>query len=251
MLAKQRQDIISEMLKNDGAVNVSALVKIFGVSIETIRKDLLLMEQQGLLNRVYGGAVKIGEMKNFQDLNIRNTENLELKKELSKKAICHICEGDFIAIDAGSTAIVFAEELKKQFRRLTVVTHCKDVFDILCNFGDFNVILCAGHFLKEENSFYGDFAINTLKNLHVRKAFIFVSAISLKYGIFDFRSDLLEVQKQIINSADEVFFLADSSKFEKTGLLKLCDMKEEYTYITDNNLPKELENMYKNNGIKI
>ncbi len=251
MLAKQRQDKIYDLIKKDGAVSVAALVEDFGVSIETVRKDLLFMEKAGMLKRVHGGAVKLGEMKSFENLTHRNTENIELKRELSKKAMKFVNENDFIAVDAGSTAITFAEELKANFRKLTVVTHCKDVFDILCNHEDFNVILCAGYYIKEENSFYGEFAINTLKQLHVKKAFIFNSAISLKYGLFDFQKDLLDIQKEYINCADEIFVLADSSKFEKTGLLKLCDMAEDYTYITDSNLSSQLKNMYSQNGFKV
>ncbi len=251
MLAKQRQEKIYELIKQYGAVDVGALVKLFNVSIETVRKDLLYMEKIGLLKRVHGGAVKQSEMKSFENLKHRNTENAELKRQLSLKAVEFVNEGDFIAIDGGSTALLFAEQLKTKFHKLTIVTHCKDVFDVLCNHDYFNVILCGGYYLKEENSFYGEFAIETLKQLHVQKAFIFISAISLKYGLFDFQKDLLEIQKAYINCSDEIFILADSSKFEKTGLLKLCDIREDYTFITDSNLSNELKHMYLQNGVKV
>ncbi len=251
MLAKQRQDKIYEMIRINGAVDVSQLVKLFGVSIETIRKDLLFMENSGMLKRVHGGAIKVNEMKKYEVLRQRNTENIDLKKELSIKAAEFVNEGDFIAIDAGSTAIIFAEVLKQRFNKLTIVTHNKDVFDLLCDYADFNVILCAGHYLKEENTFFGDYAINTLKQLHVQKAFVFPSAISMKHGVFDFQIDLFSVQKELLNCADKIYILADSSKFERTGLLKLCDICENYTFITDNALPAELKKAYINNDIDI
>lgn len=251
MLAKQRQSKIFELIKQNGAVDVSALVKLFNVSVETVRKDLLFMENSGLLKRVHGGAVRQSEMKNFDNLSKRNEENADLKKELSKKAMQFIDEDDYIAVDGGSTAIFFVEELKKSFKKLTVVTHSKYVFDILSNCEGFNVILCGGHYFKEEDCFYGPFVINTLKQLHVKKAFIFGSAISLKHGIFDFQKDLLDVQTGYLECADEIFILADSSKFEKTGLLKFSDMREDFTYITDSNISNDLKNMYLQNKIKV
>lgn len=251
MLAKIRRDKIFEIIKTDGAVDVSYLVEKFAVSIETIRKDLLFMEQNGQLKRVHGGAVKIGEMKQFGSLKYRNEENTSLKHELSLKAIELIEEGDIIAIDSGSTAIVFSEELKKRFKNLTIVTYCRDVFEMLCDYEDFNVILCAGHYLKGENAFYGDFVINTLNQIHVKKAFVFTSGVSLQYGIFDFQKELYTIQKTMLQCADKVYILADSSKFEKTGFLKLCEMREDYTYITDNCLSAELKNLYLKNGFNV
>ena len=86
MFAKERQDRIYEIVKNNGAVTTSALVKLFDVSIETVRRDLLEMERHGLLSRVHGGAVAIGEMKPYLNLNERNKEFTEQKRYLALKA---------------------------------------------------------------------------------------------------------------------------------------------------------------------
>ena len=77
------------------------------------------------------------------------------------------------------------------------------------------------------------------------------SITSLEYGIFDYQSDLYQIQKQLVKSSDEVYVLADSSKFEKTGLLKLNNMNPEYIYITDNSLRDEIVKLYRENDIKI
>lgn len=251
IFAKERQDQIYKTIKKDGAVTTSNLVERFGVSIETIRRDLLFMEQKGLLIRVHGGAVAHGDMKPFNELKQRNVENSDQKRQLAAKAAEFICEGDVIGIDAGSTAIYFAEALKERFSALTVVTHSLDVFNILCNHEDFSVILCGGHYLKEENAFYGVLALDTLGKLHLKKTFIFPSTISIEFGICDYRNDLYQVQKQLINSSDNIFILADSSKFEKKALLKLDEMKKEYVYITDELLPEELKKIYIENNMKI
>ena len=251
MFGKERQDKIYDMIRRNGAVSTSKLVKLFNVSIETVRRDLLNMEKQGKLQRVHGGAVAKGEMKPFLQLQERNKENNPQKRSLSLKAMEFISEGDTIAIDSGSTAIYFAEALKEKFSRLTVVTHSIDVFNILCRHGEFSVILCGGHFNREESAFYGALTLETLGNLHIQKAFVCPSAISIDYGICDYNHDLYLIQRQLISSSDEIYILADSSKFERKALLKISEMKTEYTYITDSLLYQEMEELYKENSINI
>lgn len=251
MLAKERQDIIYDMIQNKGVVTTSTLVDFFGVSIETIRRDLLTMEQNEKLTRVHGGAVAKSGMKPFKELKERNKEFGKQKYELSSKAAEFVSDGDIVGIDSGSTAISFAGVLKERFSKLTVVTHCMDVFEILSGHKDFTVILCGGHYLREENAFYGELTLDMLNSLHIQKAFIFPSTISLKYGIYDYQKELYQIQKQMIRSSDEIYILADSSKFEKTGLLKLNNMKQEYIYITDHSLQDEIVKLYKETGLKI
>ncbi len=251
MFAKERQDLIYEMILTNNAVTVSNLIEKFHVSVETVRRDLLEMEKNGLLTRVHGGAVAKNEMKHFSKLTERNLEHNSQKRELSLKACEFISEGDIIAVDAGSTAIFFAQALKEKFAKLTVITHSLDVFNILNSHKDFSVILCGGRFMREENTFYGPLVLNTLATVHAEKAFVFTSAVSLEHGICDYRQEFYEVQKALLNASDEIFILADSSKFEKTALLKLTEMKSDYIYITDSALPKELKELYKENGIKI
>ncbi len=227
------------------------LMEEFDISIETVRRDLLCMEKQGLLRRVHGGAVENRSMKKFPELKERIKEFSEEKRNLSINAAKFVCEGDVISIDTGSTAIAFAHILKERFSSLTVITHSLDVFNVLCYHKNFKVILCGGCFIKEENAFYGSMVLDNLSKIHVQKAFIFPSSVSLEFGICDYNYDLYQVQKQLILGADNIYVLTDSSKFEEKALLKIEDMKKEYFYITDKNLPSGLKKLYKENEINI
>ena len=160
MLAKERQDKIYDIIKNNGAVTTSGLVEFFGVSTETIRRDLLDMEQHGQLLRVHGGAVAKRDMKPFLALKERNNEYGRQKRNLAFKAAEFISEGDIIGIDSGSTAVIFAETIRDRFSSLTVITHSLDVFNILC--GKFSVILCGVHYMSNENAFYCPLPLDTV-----------------------------------------------------------------------------------------
>lgn len=251
MFAKERQESIRELLKQNGSVTTTELVEYFEVSTETIRRDLQELEKQRLLQRVHGGAIAVGEMKPFQELSARLKENDEQKKELSQTAAGMVQDGDVIGIDAGSTAVYFAQALKERLKKLTVVTYSLDIFQSLNGFAEFEVILCGGHFLKKEQSFYGPLTLDTLRQLHVQKAFIFPSAVSMQYGVCDHALEFVQLQRHLMDCADNIYILADSSKFERRELLKIADMQHNYTYITDTKLRAGLAAAYKENDYKI
>ncbi len=249
MFTEERQNLILQILKKNGAVTTSRLVSEFGVSMETIRRDLLNMERQHLLKRVHGGAVTIGEMKEVLSLSARTHELEKEKRQLSLAAVELVEENDIIGIDAGSTAYFFAEALKERFRHLTVVTYSMDVF-LLLQDTDFDIILCGGNYLKSENCFYGPLALDAFKKLYIKKSFVFPSAVSLQHGICIYSTEIYILLQNMMQSSEQVYILADSSKFEKQAMLCLDEMKKEYIYVTDCCLSAELKQLYKENGLE-
>lgn len=251
MFAKERHTKILEMLKETGSVTTAQLVDAFSVSIETIRRDLLILEESGMLQRVHGGAVAMGDMIAFRELPQRMQENVAQKQELCRTAMDFIKNGDTIGVDSGSTAVLFAEALKERFSDLTVITYSLDVFLILNQYKNFRVILCGGDYYPTENCFVGVLALNMLSSLHVQKVFLFPTAVSIQHGIFDHESEVLIMQQTLRRIASQVFVLADSSKFEHTDLLKQEDMLPSYIYVTDSALSATLKAMYLENHIQI
>ena len=251
MFANERQKIILEKIKKNGAVTTAQLVSEFNVSLETVRRDLLLMEKERLLSRVHGGAIAIAEMHPSRPFEIRHNECIEEKRALARKSTDFISEGDVIGIDAGSTAILFAEALREKFSRLTVITYSLSVFELLCDYKDFSVVLVGGNFLRGERMFYGAMTLEALEKLNTSKVFIFPAAVSLKSGICYYSNEEYLLVKKLIENSHEVFVLADSRKLEKKALLKVDDMRPEYHYVTDDNLDAEIKSLYKENGIDI
>lgn len=245
MFANERQQTILSMLKTNGAVTTGELIETFGVSIETVRRDLLQLERGGQLQRVHGGAVIPGRMRPYPDLPHRLEANQRAKAELCATAALLVEEDDILCIDSGSTAYFFAQALAERFSRLTVITHSMDVFQILSQKEGFRIILAGGCYRAQEKAFHGSITIDTLKQLHVRKGFLCPSAISLNAGIWDYDRELTQVQKQILSICDRAFFLADSDKFETTALLKLCDTAPNHIYVTDSGLPQQYRQLYR------
>lgn len=251
MFANERMKYICDRLKKNGAVTTAQISSELNVSIETVRRDFLTLEEDNRLIRVHGGAVAPGGGVERMTLNERLGMNREEKQMLSKAACEYIKDGDIIAVDSGSTAAEFAEALRVGFNRLTVITHSLDVFERLQSRTDFKIILVGGNYLPEEKSFCGITALETYKMLHCDKVFIMPAAVSLKNGITDCGEQLMTVQRQMLDCADEIFVLADSEKFEKTALYRLSPLSDRFTYITDAGLSEELRRLYEENGISV
>ena len=251
MFANERRVKIAELVAKRQSVTVSELMEQFGVSIETIRRDLECLEKQRVLSRVHGGAITVKKMQRFTQLSQRISENREQKRQLSHTAADLIAEGDRIALDSGSTAIELAQVLRERFHELTIVTNSPEVLELLYPAEGFHLIQAGGFYLKSENAFYGYLTTDTLRSLHVSKSLIFPSAVSLQYGVGSYVPELLEVQRTFMNISDEVIILADSSKFETTAALKLCDLSSAHRLVTDSGLPDAVHRLYLESGIQI
>ncbi len=251
MFANERRVQIAELVASQQSVTVSELTERFGVSIETIRRDLECLEKQRVLSRVHGGATPVKKRQRLSQLAQRASENRELKRQLSQTAAALIAEGDRIAIDSGSTAIELAQVLRERFHALTVVTNSPEVFELLYPAAGFQLIQAGGFYLKDENAFYGHLTTDVLRSLHVAKSLVFPSAVSLQYGIGCYVPELLEVQRAYMEIADEVIILADSSKFETTAALKLCNLSSAHHLVTDTRLPDAVYRRYLERGVHL
>lgn len=253
MFSMERQNLIYDIIKEKGAVRIQELAKLFSVSTETIRRDLLELDKRNCIQRVHGGALYVSETQKYKKLQPRLEENNTLKEELSMFAASMLCDGDTLTVDTGSTAAVFADVLAAHFSflTLTIITHSLDVFQKLCTISNFNMILCGGSFLKDENAFYGELCLQTIRGLHASKALIFPAGVSIKFCVTDYLQELYQVQKTFMEISDRTIFLVDSSKFEKNALCKISGMNPGDTFVTDSGLPQEIYRLYQENNINI
>lgn len=251
MLAKTRHEKIRGILHTEGAVTTARLMREFDVSIETVRRDLLALEQAGCLRRVHGGALTVNEMMPYRTLESRNKTQNTQKDELCRNAVQFIQEGDYISIGTGSTPIHFARILRQTFHQLTVVTYSYGVFEELKDVPGFEIILVGGRLHRDEEAFAGPFTQEMYSRLYVQKSFVFPSAISLEHGCGSYEQMLFPLQHMALQHCDQAYILADSSKFERKALYKVDDMRPEYIYVTDSQLPAELVRLYEENGLNV
>ncbi len=249
MFADERRNEIVKLIEAQHTVTVSELMRRYGVSIETIRRDLERLEKNRLLKRVYGGAVSLGKMQQFERLEHRSSQNLPKKQGTAKAVAALIKEGDRIALDSGSTAREIALRLREQFRELTVVTYSPEVFSLLCGKEGFHLIQIGGEYLHDEQTFCGYQAQEMMRGLHVSKGIVCPSAVSLREGISDYVPQIVPLQREIMEISDEVIIAADSSKFEKAGAYRLSPLSPGFWLATDGGVPEYIVKSYQEKGM--
>lgn len=259
MLAQQRQAEILKLLDEDGIVYSSALVKQMKVSSETIRKDLDYLEHEGYLLRVHGGAVPAqapppapaaSVSEEYISFQTRNTQHMPEKAAIAEYAVSLIQENQVIALDYGSTSQIMAEALKKNFRSLTVITNSIKNALILAECPDFTIILTGGVLARDELTLVNDFT-PLLDHLHIDILFMTVTGIDPEIGCTDMRFSEARIQNQMRKAASRTIVLADSSKFGKGSLVKICTLQDIHLVITDSELPSHMENAIKEKGTEL
>ena len=234
MLAKQRYTKILELLDKDGIVHTAELVKLMGVSSETIRKDLEYLDSQGRLSRVHGGAVPADSGK----------------PAITSKAAGLVSEGQVIALDYGSTSQMMALVLKERFRNLTVVTNSIQNALMLAENPGITIILTGGILNRDEYTLVNEFS-STLESIHIDIMFMTVTGIDPVIGCTDQRLSEIRIQNQMHRSATRTIVLADSTKFGKASLLKICPFEEVDTIVTDSGISPQMESRIRGAGAKL
>jgi DeoR/GlpR family transcriptional regulator of sugar metabolism len=229
VLAQERHERISQALRTDGPAAVSALAERLGVSQATVRRDLVELERQGRLTRVYGGAVPAaGEDEPFGDVA---AVRLEQKDAIAQRAAALIDDGDTVLLDIGTTAHRLACRLHG--RRLTVITSSLAVFDELRDDAAIQLVLLGGILRRSYRSLVGFLTEDALAQLHADRLFLGTSGVRADGQVLDTTAVEVPVKRAMIGAADQVVLLADAAKFPGRGVARVCGADEVDVVVTE------------------
>lgn len=246
---KERRKKIYDIINDKGFVKVTELSKILGISEVTLRNDIKEMDQEGVILRTHGGAMKIEETQPKLYNQAKFTKDSDKKMAITKSAYELISSGDTIIIDDATTSFYLTRHIKENpHKPVSVVTNSLLVAIELLGQNHVNLFMVGGQISSEMAATMGDLAISNLEGFHVDKAFIGVHGLNFNLGITSIGSIQMNVKKSIINSANEVIVLADSSKFGGAYLSVICPMDKVTMVITDSSVAKEhIESAEENN----
>ncbi|HPJ60436.1 MAG TPA: DeoR/GlpR family DNA-binding transcription regulator [Bacteroidales bacterium] len=250
MLPQQRREKILDLITEDGHATVLQLSQIFKVTEVTIRQDLEKLEREGYIEREHGGAYLKNVGLNVKNIVLQNQDHLAEKAAIAKKALEFINDGDTIILDSGSTTTEIAK-LISSYKNLTVITNALNIALILGVMPEINLVVTGGEFKAPTLSLTGQKAADFFEGLHVDKLFLATAGITLKSGLtYPSISDIV-VKRAMIESANEVYLVADSSKVGKSSFASLGALSLIDYLITDENISEADSLMLKNNDIKI
>lgn len=254
MFAEERQRKIMEELNSSGSVRVLELAKLFNTSDDTIRRDLKLLEEQGLVEKTYGGAIlpqQTGSCPRF-------SERTKIKKENKNSiAICateFIKDNDILFLTGSTTVANMIPELTK-YNGITIVTNSISIANEILNAHlNAKLFLIGGMVENSNGNAVSVDSILAIKQLRVDKVFISACSISEIHGLSMTSIEEAQITKVILEAGRQIIILADSSKFGHRSLAYVGELKPEHILITDSENKAEAENMFQElikDGLKI
>lgn len=250
-LAIQRRGKILDMIREDGHVKVNELAKIFDVTEVTIRQDLEKMEQERLLRRVHGGAVLTGGNSTAESLTTLNRGNLPEKQAIAREAVKLIGDGETVILDSGSTTTEIANLLPGSFQNLNVITNALNIALILGRDPGININVTGGEFKQPTLSLTGQRAADYFNGLHADKVFLATAGINIETGLtYPSMSDL-PVKRAMIDCADDVYLVADSTKVGKSSFAALGPLSLADYVITDSKISDEESELFRKYNLKV
>lgn len=249
-MKEKRRDIIIQYISKNKIVRALDLAEQFQVSMETIRRDLEELEQEGLVKRVHGGAV-LDRMHGVEPAyNIREIKNYEEKVLIGKCAAELVQDGDTIIIDLGTTTLEFARFLKEK-KNLTVLTNALQIATELSYYTNIKVIVLGGNLRSGEIATSGYWAERMVQQFYVDKLFLGTGALSIERGIMDYNIDESNLRRYFVENANQIVALADYSKFGIKALSQVCELKHLDIIVTDEKTNKTYVRDLRKAGIKV
>ncbi len=244
MIPEERRNQIINKLVEKRVYSLNDLSSDLGVSRITIQRDIMLLEERGLVTKVHGG-VKLheGQVNSFETLfDVRLNQNIEKKEEIARKALSFVQDHSAIFIDSSTTCFFFARQLlKKRYLDLGIVTNSPAIQNEALHYPDCRLILTGGELRQNFNMLAGGMVIEFLRMVNIDSAFISAAGVSSNWHLTTSNPELAEILKIVIHKTRTVSLLVDSSKFFKAAMLNIAHIGECSRIIVDSDIPGELK----------
>lgn len=230
LLMEERRDKIMAELTARGAVHVRSLAEEFGVTTETIRKDLAALEEQGLLVKTHGGATIKGSAHELS-FGVREQENASQKQAIALEAASLITPGRSIVICTGSTNLELARQLALR-DDLKIFTDSLPVATALMQ-SENQVFLFGGELRETSSSVCGGWTISQIRQIEVDMCFMGTDGFENISGPATPSSQDAFIDQEIIRHSEKRYILADHTKFHRKSLYKICEWEDITALITN------------------
>lgn len=250
VFAEVRKQTIIDIVNKMGKATVSYLCDHFSVSPATIRNDLRELEEAGAIKRTHGGAISSSRINYEPSTSQKEVVHVMQKQAIAQLAVGFIQPGDAIALDTGTTTMELAKQLGG-IENLTVVTNDIQIASYLERSTDVMIILAGGALRRHFHCTVGQMAIDSISNLHVDKAFIAANGVHPTKGVTTPHMDTAGIKTHMIECADEVYLLADSSKLGKSAFITFSTLSSIDVMITDQDADMAFVDAVKQTGVEV
>ncbi len=243
IILNQRQQELLAWVQREGHVTVERLATHFGVTHQTIRRDITLLADNRMLQRFHGGASIHTSVENVA-YNARQVLCSEEKQRIARCVAAHIPDNASLFINLGTTTEEVAKALHAH-RGLRVITNNLNVAAMMCNYPDCEVIVASGVMRPRDMGIIGESTIEFIRKFKVDYGIIGISSIESDGTLRDFDIREVRTSEAIIQQSRHVFLVADHSKFGRPALVELAHLSQLTALFTDQPVPPEVAEVLK------
>lgn len=233
MFIEERHNEISEIIRVNGKIKISEITEKYGISDESARRDLRLLEQKGICKRTHGGAIMAGQVsvrppknRNFDDMPV-----FDNYKEISRVAANMIRENDTVYMTGGSFGYIMISFLPRDIH-YTLIVNSVDIAKALREFDNVDVYIAGGK-MRQSGSLVDSFASNFVSHLHFDLCFITGAGVTADFGLSNGTDETATFQRAVIKNSRKKCLLMPSAKVGVDSFVKVCEVDAFDSIITD------------------
>ncbi len=233
MLMEERQKEIADHIEQNGKITITEITSRYDISSESARRDLRILESQGLCKRTHGGALKVTQVsvrppldRNFDELPV--FENYD---EIARKAATFIKENDIVYLTGGSFGFLMLRYLPKEFR-YTLVVNCIDIANRLRSMENVDIYVAGGK-MRQSGSVVDSMAVDFVSRMHFDLCFITGGGLTAAFGLSNGTDETAAFQRRIIENSRRKILLLPSQKIGADSFINVCDIEKFDLLITD------------------
>jgi DeoR family transcriptional regulator of aga operon len=252
--AEERRSRIAQMVLANGRVHVTSLVRRFGVTETSIRRDLTLLERAGRLQRVHGGAIPRRGSSRTDSFAEKMGWQIEAKVRIGKAAAELIGTRDIILLDSGTTTLQIVQQIPMALREnnmITVVTNSQPIAREMLTWASPKLTILGGLFLPDYQATVGPQTLAQLRELTADKLFLGADGLTLTGGATTADVLMAQVDGMMAEHAREVILVLDSSKIGRAGFVPIKPVESIHKLITDTNAPPDFVDAVRARGVDV
>ncbi len=249
--ASGRHEEIADLLQEAGRVSVMALAARFAVSVVTIRNDLDLLERQGVLRRMRGGAVAVRAARFERPAHLAGESYAAEKGRIAAVAASLVRDGETVIIDAGSTMVALAQALPRTLSDVAVVTNALDVALELEEHPGIKVVITGGTVRGRSRSLVAPLATLLLGQINADVAFLSCAGVDPEKGFTNSNWEEAEIKHAMLAAAGRAVFLADHSKVGHVGTARIAGLDRADVMVSNAGLDPDAARALEAKGLRL
>lgn len=252
MYAAERQQAMTQLVRERGRISVAELAQRYDVTTETVRRDLSILEDRHLLRRVHGGAVPADALTLMEmGLPDRDVARIEQKQRIAAAAVELLPRADStVILDAGSTTVRLARLLPPNLR-MTIVTHAIPIAAQLAGSAHIELHVLPGRVRRHTHAAVGSETIEALDQIRADLAFVGSNGITVEHGLSTPDRTEAAVKRAIIQRSRRTVVLADSSKIGVERTIKFAELSDIDTLVTDKEISPSDRRAIEKAGVEV